>query len=116
MTCMQPSRFEMFSRGDARLGRVPERRNDSELSAPGAAHAAAVLAGLASPVSALKDLHAAVALCGVQQGDPGCHLQHLPALGVQVSIILCKPMKNLEEMLNISNLIGLAALALWKAF
>ena len=76
------------------------------MSAPGAAHAAAVLAGLASPVSALENLHAAVALRGVQQGDPSCYLQHLPALGVQVPIILCKPTKSLEEMLNISHLIG----------
>ena len=45
-----------------------------EQGAPGSAHAAAVLAGLAGAVAATDDLHAAILHCGIHQWDPGRHL------------------------------------------
>lgn len=55
---------------------------------PGAANAAAVLDSLAGQVASADDLHAAVARGGVQHWNPGRHLQHLPALRVQVPVVL----------------------------
>ena len=55
---------------------------------PGATDAAAVLHGLAGAVPPADDLHASVARRCCQHGDPGRHLQHLPALRVQVPVVL----------------------------
>lgn len=51
-----------------------------------------MLACLPSPVATADDLHAAIAGGCIQQRDPGRHLQHLPALRVQVAIVLQRGM------------------------